>query len=91
MRTPSALVPIFREALPSEEGARRTHHPNGHLLLRITSMNLVDLSICELVDVLRNEGSDNTEVKVKRGSGGYPQDLPRTLSAFANMPEGGTI
>ena len=27
MRTPSALVPIFREALPSEEGARRMHHP----------------------------------------------------------------
>lgn len=54
-------------------------------------MNLVDLSISDLVDVLRDEGSDTTEVEVRRGSGGYLQDLPRTLSAFANMPGGGTI
>lgn len=54
-------------------------------------MSVVDLSVAELVDVLRSEGSDLPEVEVKRGSGGYPQDLPRTLSAFGNMPAGGRI
>jgi ATP-dependent DNA helicase RecG len=44
-----------------------------------------------LVLGLRLEGSDTTEVEVKRAAGGFPDSVLPTLSAFANTPGGGTI
>ncbi|MGE3449677.1 MAG: helix-turn-helix domain-containing protein, partial [Microbacteriaceae bacterium] len=44
-----------------------------------------------LVADLRAEGSDLAEVEVKRASGGYPQNMAPTLSAFGNTPGGGLI
>lgn len=36
-------------------------------------------------------GFDSTEIEVKAARGGLPQNLGQTLSAFANMPDGGTL
>lgn len=47
-------------------------------------------SLRELLDELRAHGKDFEDVEVKLGAGGVP-DLGRTLSAFGNMPNGGTI
>lgn len=44
-----------------------------------------------MVDALRQEGSDNTEIEVKSAVGGYPRSVVETLSAFANKPSGGTV
>jgi len=54
-------------------------------------MASVDLSVEEIVDMLRKEGSDIADVEAKRAGFGYPNDLPPTLSAFGNMPGGGVI
>lgn len=43
-----------------------------------------------LLEDLRVRGKDFEDVEVKLGAGGVP-DLGRTLSAFGNMPSGGTI
>lgn len=48
-----------------------------------------DLAV--LVADLRAEGSDFAEVEVKRASGGFPENLAPTLSAFGNTPGGGLI
>lgn len=44
----------------------------------------------DLVVSLREHGGDTTEIEVKLGAGGCP-GLGPTLSAFGNMPNGGTI
>lgn len=44
----------------------------------------------DLLGELRAHGKDFEDVEVKLGAGGVP-DLGRTLSAFGNMPNGGTI
>ena len=40
---------------------------------------------------LRRFGDDTTLIECKRVAGGMPESIGETLSAFANMPEGGTI
>jgi ATP-dependent DNA helicase RecG len=47
--------------------------------------------LAALVFDLRQEGSDTSEVEVKRAAGGFPDSLLPTVSAFANTPGGGTI
>lgn len=47
-------------------------------------------TIRALLEDLRIHGMDFEDVEVKLGAGGVP-DLGRTLSAFGNMPNGGTI
>ena len=44
-----------------------------------------------LVVDLRHEGSDTSEVEVKRAAGGFPDSVLPTVSAFANTPGGGAI
>lgn len=44
-----------------------------------------------MVADLRSEGSDFAEVEVKMASGGFPQSVAPTVSAFANTPGGGTL
>jgi ATP-dependent DNA helicase RecG len=50
---------------------------------------MFDVSVA--VGRLRVLGSDCADVEAKRASGGVPANLSATLSAFANMPGGGTI
>lgn len=40
---------------------------------------------------MRAFGDDFTLVEVKSAAGGVPQNLPETICAFANMPQGGTV
>lgn len=40
---------------------------------------------------LRATGGDTTSIEVKSAAGGLPESLTPTLSAFANLPGGGTI
>jgi ATP-dependent DNA helicase RecG len=47
-------------------------------------------SLHDLITELRTRQGDSTDVEVKSAAGGHPT-LGPTLSAFANMPEGGTI
>lgn len=47
-------------------------------------------SFTTLVEELRARGGDTTDVEVKLGAGGCPS-LGPTLSAFGNLPTGGTI
>lgn len=54
----------------------------------------VRMDLEELVDILatlRSEESDSAALEVKRASGGWPDSVGPTLSAFANTPGGGTI
>lgn len=44
-----------------------------------------------VVSDLRTEGSDLAEIEVKRATGGFPETVAATLSAFANTPGGGTL
>ncbi|WP_298445820.1 ATP-binding protein [Gordonia sp. (in: high G+C Gram-positive bacteria)] len=53
-------------------------------------MRLSEVELAELIAELRHQGGDTTACEVKRGRGGVPQ-LGPTLSAFGNMPEGGTV
>lgn len=55
------------------------------------SMSSVELPVDEIVDVLRDEGSDIADIEAKRARDGYPQDLAPTLSAFGNLPGGGVV
>ena len=45
----------------------------------------------EIITRLRARGTDGLSIEVKRAAGGVPNDLDRTLSAFANLPGGGLI
>lgn len=54
-------------------------------------MSIVDVDLAAMVDTLRQEGSDNTEIEVKSALGGYPRSVVKSLSSFANRPGGGTI
>lgn len=45
----------------------------------------------ELVAELSLRGGDSTTVEVKAARGGLPENLPETICAFANMPDGGLI
>lgn len=45
----------------------------------------------ETLAALRVRRGDSTSVEVKRAAGGLPANLARTVCAFANMPDGGTI
>ncbi|WP_421083688.1 RNA-binding domain-containing protein [Rothia nasimurium] len=45
----------------------------------------------ETLLALRERGFDSTEIEVKSAHQGMPQNLGQTLSAFANMPDGGTL
>jgi ATP-dependent DNA helicase RecG len=47
--------------------------------------------LATIIADLRSEGSDTPEVEVKLASGGFPQTVAPTLSAFANTPGGGTL
>lgn len=49
------------------------------------------MSVADLVDLLRAEGSDVSGIESKAAAQGYPGDLAPTLSAFGNMPGGGVI
>lgn len=40
---------------------------------------------------MRAFGDDFTLVEVKEAAGGLPENLPETVCAFANMPQGGTV
>lgn len=44
-----------------------------------------------LVAELRATGGDVTAIDVRSGAGGLPESLTATMSAFANLPGGGTI
>lgn len=54
-------------------------------------MESVSLTVEDVVDLLRAEGSDVSGIEAKAAHEGYPQDLAPTLSAFGNMPGGGVI
>lgn len=54
-------------------------------------MDSVSFPLGDIVDVLRSEGSDVTDIEAKAARAGYPQSLAPTLSAFGNMPGGGVI
>jgi ATP-dependent DNA helicase RecG len=54
-------------------------------------MESVGLSVEDVVDLLRAEGSDVSGIEAKAAHQGYPQDLAPTLSAFGNMPGGGVV
>ncbi|WP_394287726.1 helix-turn-helix domain-containing protein [Corynebacterium variabile] len=40
---------------------------------------------------MRAFGDDFTLVEVKEAAEGLPENLPETVCAFANMPQGGTV
>lgn len=48
------------------------------------------MSLPDLVDLIRSEGSDVTHVEAKR-AGSYPDSVLATLSAFGNTPGGGVV
>lgn len=50
----------------------------------------VDTLDAVLADMRKHRG-DTTDVEVKRAAGGLPQGIGTTISAFANMPDGGLI
>lgn len=54
-------------------------------------MSWNDQEIQQLLSDLRVRRGDSTTVEVKRAAGGLPEGLERTVCAFANMPDGGTI
>lgn len=47
--------------------------------------------LLQTLQFLGRHRGDNTTIEVKRAAGGVPQNLPETLCAFANMPDGGII
>ena len=44
-----------------------------------------------IIENLRRHGGDTETIEVKKAAGGVPGNLPETLCAFANMPDGGTV
>lgn len=59
------------------------------IALHFVSMNSIDIP--GLVAALLESGTDRWNIEAKSARGGLPNTLDETLSAFANMPEGGTI
>ncbi|EFM46725.1 AAA family ATPase [Mobiluncus mulieris] len=53
-------------------------------------MLVSDSEFSHIVDDLRRRGSDDAAIEVKSGKGGVPT-VGETLSAFANMPDGGLL
>lgn len=53
------------------------------------SMNIIDVPA--LLTTLRDTGNDTYSIEAKAAVRGMPGDIDETLSAFANMPEGGVI
>lgn len=60
-------------------------------MLYICEVDSVSLTVEDVVDLLRAEGSDVSGIEAKAAHHGYPQDLAPTLSAFGNMPGGGVV
>ena len=60
-------------------------------MLYICAVESVNLTVEDVVDLLRAEGSDVSGIEAKAAHQGYPKDLAPTLSAFGNMPGGGLI
>ncbi len=58
-------------------------------LLYVAHVDVHELAL--LLADLRAEGNDFAEVEVKRASGGFPENISTTLSAFGNTPGGGII
>lgn len=54
-------------------------------------MESVSLAVEDVVDLLRAEGSDVSDIEAKAARHGYLQDLAPMLSAFGNMPGGGVV
>ena len=50
-----------------------------------------DVEVRELIQILRESGNDTYRIEAKDASSGMPGSIDETLSAFANMPEGGLI
>lgn len=50
-----------------------------------------ELDLAALIDLLLSIGTDTWNIEAKDASGGLPTSLDETLSAFANMPDGGAI
>lgn len=49
------------------------------------------INIPDFVRILQESGTESWNVEVKSAAHGLPDTIDETLSAFANMPEGGTI
>jgi ATP-dependent DNA helicase RecG len=54
-------------------------------------MQWTEAQVRDTLSVLRERRGDSASIEVNRAAGGLPEDLPETLCAFANMPEGGTV
>jgi ATP-dependent DNA helicase RecG len=52
-------------------------------------LSVVDIEA--VIDRLRRNGSDTTNVEAKAAAGGLPESILATMSAFANLPGGGLI
>jgi ATP-dependent DNA helicase RecG len=55
----------------------------------IQGMSIIDVS--QTIALLRDTGSDTHRIEAKAGKTAMPDTIDETLSAFANMPEGGLI
>ncbi|WP_425955521.1 ATP-binding protein [Xylanimonas sp. McL0601] len=51
----------------------------------------MDPELAEILDLLRRNGGDTSDIEVKSAAGGLPTDLAGTLCALANLPGGGRI
>lgn len=54
-------------------------------------MSWDEAKLRDTLEGLRRHHGDSTLIEVKRAEGGLPETLPRSLCAFANMPDGGTV
>ncbi|MGP6174162.1 RNA-binding domain-containing protein [Corynebacterium sp. A21] len=52
-------------------------------------MSIIDVP--EIIALLRDAGTDTHHIEVKAAEAGMPDNLDETISAFANMPEGGIL
>lgn len=52
-------------------------------------MSIIDVP--EIIALLRDTGTDTHHIEVKSAEAGMPDTLDETISAFANMPEGGIL
>jgi len=49
------------------------------------------MELDDMIQQLRNAGGDNAHIEAKSATGGFPDSVIETLSAFANTPGGGDI